>query len=438
MTPLTRRKFVGSAAVAGAAIGAGASELAAEPFSGHAPVLAVAQDGRVEIVFYHIWGTPPGEEAEENKHPAEQVIDAFNAQSTDVMVTSQTPGGNYFEVLQQTQADLAAGDPPALVITPWSNIHYANEGLGVISLEEIGGEELPEVFSNLRQEVVPLVEVEDETLGVPFAFSCPVFYYNADILAEAGVDAEVLFATWSSLLEEGPKVQEAVGGNPIIGFGTNLDWPAQSIIQSNGGQILSETTREPVMNSPEAIEAMQAIADLDLAGLYDRSTTAETRASFLGGSIPIWVGSIASLGGLRRDASFELKTSPFPVFEGKPRRMSSGGSFIGVYAREDEQQQGAWEFLKFALSREGYEIWMQTGYLNATTYDLPRLEGQEAAYTQLEEGLTRETAWPTARGGELQAIWGDYVARIWANDISAEEGCNQAVEEISSIIESQQ
>ena len=77
---------------------------------------------------------------------------------------------------------------------------------------------------------------------------------------------------------------------------------------------------------------------------------------------------------------------------------------------------------------------MQTGYLNASTYDLPILEGQEPAYIQLEEGLTRETAWPGARGGELQAIWGDYVSRMWANDISVEEGSTSAVKEFESVI----
>jgi len=422
MTQISRRTLVGGAAAAAAAMGTGVQ------------FRAMAQDEPVEVVFSHIWGTPPGEQAAENKHPAEQVIDAFNEQSTDVKVVSQTPSGNYYEVLQQAQAAMAAGNPPALLITPWSNIHYAYEGLGVVPLEDVAGDEVAEVFANLREQVVPLVQIEDQTVGVPFAFSCPVIYYNADILGEAGVDPEVLFESWASLLDEGPKVQEVLGGNPLIGFGTNLDWPAQSIIQSNGGVVMSEE-QEPAMDSPEAIEAMQAIADLDSAGLYDRSTTSETRASFLAGSIPVWVGSIASLGGLRNNATFDLQTHTFPVFEGKPRKMSSGGSFIGMYARDEEQQQAAWEFLKYALSEPGYQIWMQTGYLNATTYDIPMLEGQEPAYTQLEEGLTRETAWPTARGGELQAIWGDYVARIWANDISAEEGCRAAAEEIKSVIE---
>jgi multiple sugar transport system substrate-binding protein len=131
---------------------------------------------------------------------------------------------------------------------------------------------------------------------------------------------------------------------------------------------------------------------------------------------------------------FGLKTSPFPTFGEKPRKMSRGGSFIGVYARDKDQQKAAWEFLKFAISQEGYSIWMKTGYLNISNYDLPILPGQEAAYTQLDEGLTAESAWPGPRGGEIQATWGNYVARIWASDIGAEEGCKDAVKDIKPLL----
>ncbi len=436
MSKMTRRKFASTAAATGAAVAAGSAAASAASSRFAAPAVIRAQDAPVEVVFYNIWGTPPGGEEPETKHPVDQVIDAFNEQSTDVKVLGQNPAGGYFEVLQKAQADLAAGNPPALVITPWSNIFYAYEGLGAVPLEEVAGDEFDATFGNLKEQVLPLVQVDGHTIGLPYAFSCPVIYYNNDIIGEAGVDPETMFSTWTSFLEQGPAVQEAVDGNPVIGFGTNLDWPAQSIIQSNDGFVLNDAL-EPVMNSPESIAAMQMIADFDSAGLYDRSTTSETRASFLAGSIPCWVGSIASLGGLRNNATFDLQTSTFPTFGDKARRMSSGGSFIGMYAREEEQQQAAWEFLKFALSEEGYALWMQTGYLNASTWDLPTLEGQEAAYTQLDEGLSRESAWPTGRGGELQIIWGEYVARIWANDISAEDGCNEAVEEVNAIIESQ-
>ncbi|MEJ7838790.1 MAG: extracellular solute-binding protein [Thermomicrobiales bacterium] len=422
MTKLNRRTLVAGAAAAGVA----ASTI------GSMPNASARQDGPVEISFYHIWGTPPGGEAAATMHPADQVIEAFNAQSTTTRVTSQTPG-NYYETLQKAQADLAAGNPPALVITPWSNINYANEGLGIVPIQDVAGDEYDTVMAAITPDVLSLVDVEGQTLGVPYAFSCPVFYYNADVLEAAGVDPAVMFKDWASFTTEAPKVQAALGGNPVIALSYNKDWPAQSIIQSNGGRIVDDEGVFSV-DSPEAMEAMQTIADLDVAGLYDRGTTAELRPSFVAGSTAVLVSSIASLGGLSAEVQFKLGTAPFPQFGEKPRSASSGGSFIGVYAQDDDQKAAAWEFIKFALSEAGYTIWMKTGYLNITSYEIPVLPGQEAAYTQLEEGLTSETRWPGARASEAQATWGTFVERIWANDVTVEEGLGMAIDEVNSII----
>lgn len=432
---LTRRRFA-QRAMLGASTSIGgasfANAMTSQPPTEGARMGIREQDDRTEIDFYHIWGTPAGTESSGPRHPVEQIVDAFNEQSTSVRVTSRTDGGTYYDVLRKTQAQLAAGDPPALVITAWSNIHYADEGLGIIDLEDVAGEDaVSEAFSVLREQVLPLVQINGKTKGVPFAFSCPVVYYNNDVMKDAGVDPEELLSTWDQFAQEASSLQAHLSGGPVFGFGTVLDWQAQSIIQSNGGRVLTDEGH-PVMDSPEAIGAMEFIADLDSQGLYDRSSAKEAQASFIGGSIPLFMGSIASLGNLSRSVNFDLQTAPFPTFGDKPRQMSSGGSFIGLYARDEQQQQAAWEFLKFTLTEEAYGIWMQTGYLNPTTYDLPILDGQEAAYTELREGLTGETPWPGARGGEIQDIWRDYVTQIWSNVVTAEEGCRAAVKEIET------
>ena len=77
-----------------------------------------------------------------------------------------------------------------------------------------------------------------------------------------------------------------------------------------------------------------------------------------------------------------------------PRRMNSGGNFLAVYSKVKEQQEGAYKFMEFVSSREGFEIWLATGYLNVTTNDIPVRPGNEAAQAQMEGGLTSETIWP--------------------------------------------
>ena len=421
-----RRKFLrGAGAAAGSAALTGITGLS---FARNAS----AADKPVEIAFLHVWGTPPGEKAATVQHPSALLIEAFNAKNTGFIVKGDTPSTDYYATLSKAQAQMAAGKPPALVSTPWSNINFAVQGLQVVPLERLAGNELPKVLANYKEEVLPLVRLNGQTVGLPLAFSCPVMYYNNDIMKQAGVDPAQLFKDWASFKALGAKVK-AVTGNPILGLGNNADWEAQSIIQCNGGRVLDDNAR-PVWDSPEAIAAMATIADINKAGLYLQSTTMESNAAFIGGSLAIWMGSIASLGGLSKQVKFDLRTAPFPVFAGKPRRMSSGGSFLGCYARDKDQQRGAWEFLKFVASKEGTDIWLKTGYLNSTKYDAPILPGQEAAYVQLRDGLTRESPWPGSRGAEIQKIWGTYVSRIWAGDISAEEGCKQAKQDVAPLL----
>jgi multiple sugar transport system substrate-binding protein len=396
---------------------------AAKPASGGAPA--------TDVTFSHIWATAPGAAA---KHPAEQLVDAFNAKGGPVKVTNRVDSGDYNEVLQKAQAELAAGKPPAMVATPWAFIVAADASLGITSLEDIGAPDLQQVLGNLKPETLNLVRLNGKTKGIAFALSCPIIYYNNDVFKAAGVDPKVMFKDWPSFAEMAPKLKAKTNA-PITGVGTNPDWPAQSLIQSNGGRVLNDNS-EPVMDSAEAVGALKVFADLQKAGLYQAATTQETDAAFRAGTLATFVTSVAGLGGLRSgtQGKFELGTSTFPVFPGKQRLMSAGGSFIGTYARDKGQQTGAWEFLKFVTSKEGTEIWMKTGYLNSTKHEVPLLPGQDVAYTQFGEGLTRESTWPGKRGVEIQKTWSTYVARIWANDLTAEEGTKRAKADILPLL----
>jgi multiple sugar transport system substrate-binding protein len=398
---------------------------------GFAPAIIRAQDAPVEVTFHHIWGTPQGEQAPEQPHASVQLIDAFNAKNLGVKVISRTDTGDYFQNLQTTQAELAAGDPPALVSVPWAFVNWASEGLGMVDLDDVAGDQLAPVLANLGEQVVPLVQIDGKTKGMPFAFSTPVIYYNREALDSAGVDPAVLFSDWTTFIESAQPLKDAVGGGPVLGLLGN--WAAQGIIQSNGGRVMQDSGEFGV-TLPETVEAMSIIQGIDGAGLLAHGTPTENNQSFLGGSLPTWHGSIASLSNVTSSVNFEFGVSTFPRFGDKKRWMSCGGSFIGMFAKDEEQQQAAFEFEKFAMSEEGYRIWAQVGYLNATKYDIPVLPGQEAAYEQLNEGINAETPWPGPRGGEIADTWNTYVNRIWMSDIAPQEGCEAALEEMQALL----
>ena len=431
MGQVSRRKLMGQTAAVAAGVALAGSAAKAAPSTGGRQQNA-AQDGKTEIVIYHIWGTPPGGTPAETPSPMTQVIDAFNAQSETVTLTSMTPG-NYYETLQKTQADIAAGNPPDLVSVPWAFLNYAVDGLGVRALADIAGDEFETVQASMSETAWPLVTRDDVAYGFPWGLSTPILYYNADVFEAAGVDPTEAFATWESFAAAAPALQEAIDGGPVLALSYNKDWAAQTIIQSNGGRVLNDDGTFGI-TSDETKEAMQTIADLDSAGFYDRGTSEELRPNFVAGTTAVLQSSVASLGGLNRDVAFTLGTSTWPAFGDKPITASTGGSFLGIFTQDEAKYPALLEFLAFCASEEGYGLWNQTGYVNISNHELPRLDGQDPAYVQFDNGLIRETNWPSSRGVEAGSTWDTYCERMWANDISVEEGVTQALEEIEAIV----
>lgn len=169
MNTFTRRKLVGGGAAAAGALAINRS------FADAAPVFlrgnidrATQADGRTEVLFYHIWGTPPGGTPAETPSPMSQLVQAFNEQSETTFLNDQTPG-NYTETLQKAQADLAAGNPPDLVATPWSMLNYAVQGLGIRNLADIVGSEMETLRGMVSESAWPLVEYEGELKGLPLS-----------------------------------------------------------------------------------------------------------------------------------------------------------------------------------------------------------------------------------------------------------------------------
>ncbi|MGI8484451.1 MAG: extracellular solute-binding protein [Thermomicrobiales bacterium] len=420
MTKVNRRTLVAGAAAAG---------IAATALGGAKQASAARQGGKTELTMLHIWGTAPGGTPAAKPAPMTQVVDAFNAQSETVVINQSTPGG-YYETLQKTQADMAAGNAPDIVSTPWAFLNYAVEGLGVNDIETVAGDQFAELKGLMKDSAWDLVNRDDKHYGMPWGLSTPILYYNADIFKAAGVDPKVVFSTWEAFAEAAPKLQ--VDGGPVISLQFNKDWPAQTIIQSNGGRVLNDDGSFGIA-SPEAIEAMQTIADLDKGGFYDRGLKPELRPSFIAGTTAVFQGSVASLNGLRNECTFTLGTSTWPKFGEKPIVASTGGSFLGVYSFDESKYAAITEFFQFAAGEVGYPIWNQTGYINMSSLELDRLEGQEPAYAQFDQGLILETNWPSSRGVEAGSTWDGYCERIWANDIPVEEGVNAALAELKSI-----
>lgn len=434
MAQFSRRKFViSSAATAG--LVAGQKTVGATAVTTRGRNFRRMQGSKTQIVFYNAWGTPQGNVPEELP-ASEKMIQAFNEQHDSAEVISMHPGGNYSDILTKVQAELAASNPVDLCSIPYSMMNFGVNGLGVQPVEDKLGDRLEDLKPLAFETTWPMVTWQDGTIrGIPFALSCPILYYNADIFEAAGVNPDEAFATWESLAAALPTLQDQLpDGGHALSFGANVDWPTQTVIQSNGGRVVDEEGTSFVFDSPEAVEAISMIAGFNDQGYWDASTTAEKGPNFFSGLNAIHQGSTGA-NGIRNQSPFNLGTAPFPTFGDKPRLSNTGAAFVGILSQDEEKYEAIADFFEFFFT-DGYELWHETGYLNTSQQqDLPIQEGQEAAYIQLNEGLERETNWPGSRGVQSQRLWEDWLNAIFAGDVGVDEGIEEAKAELTDLLD---
>lgn len=388
-----------------------------------APTVAASSGGKAtQITLIHWY---PGD-----AHPIAQVIKAYNDKQSAVKVVPQIET-DYTAILQKVQAGLAAGNPPAVGTVGWNLKLFAASALNLVPMEEIGGETLKDVLGRFRPEFLSSAQVGGKTIGLPYATSNPVVYINTDITTAAGLDATNPPKTWNEMVTWAKTIKEKTGKNPLALESTS--WLEEAYIASAGGRLLDDKGK-PAFDTPEAIAGITAQKKAFDGGLSPYQQSNDASASFEAGTSAIHLDSIFRLGAHRATLKGDFVVTPFPVVvAGKPTQLPTGGNFLGVYARDKDQRKAAWEFLKFVSSEEGEKIWIQTGYMNPTKWKVDVLPGQEAAYSQLADGLTTETIWPGPKGLEALKVYNDWIQK-WISGTPVDDSIKQAKTDIATLL----
>jgi len=413
MVALNRRQFIaGTTAVIGTSIAMAGK--------------ARSADAAIEISS--TWGADK---------PFQKVVDAFNAKNLGVTVTNRFDG-DYEAVTAKAVASVAAGRPPAMMITGWKFGYFAKRTLGARDLREINAAKAEAILANFRPSVLPLVTIDGAVIGLPWAMSTPITYINSEMWKAAGLDPnlpETPDTKW--LYESARKLDAALKGkhptyrSPISL--SNNEWTSQSFIQNAGGFIINPDGKL-ALNSPEAIAGMSEYCAPAHEGLWLPVSDKEQVAAFQSGALAICTTSSTSAITFPFGAA-KAVTTKFPGLPGHPRKMNSGGNFLAVYTRNKEQAEASLAFLEFCASKEGQALWSQTGYLNTSQHDIPLInEFMKPAAAQLADGLTAETIWPGKRGLEGQAVWRKWVSRMLLKETTVADGIKGAHDELAGLI----
>ena len=365
------------------------------------------------------------------EHPIQKVIKAFNDKGTGVTVVSRQDGTTYETITQKAMSAIAAGRGPAMMTTGWKLGDFARKTLGAQDFRQIFGPDRTEaLLAKFRPQVRPLAAIGGVPIGLPWSMSTPVLYINQSLWTAAGLDPAAEPKTVQELYPMVRQLQTKTGKQGLC-FEVN-EWLPQAFIQNAGGDVI-DGDGKPVMDSAAAVKGIEAFVQPRRDNLWRVMTIPEMVAAYQAGAIGVMASSSARQSVVRQTANFDLRLIQMPGLAGLPRRMNSGGNFLAVYSKVKEQQEGAYKFMEFVSSREGFEIWLATGYLNVTTNDIPVRPGNEAAQAQMEGGLTSETIWPGSRGLEALTVHIDWITKIVNGAVSVPDGLRadrQAIEKL--------
>jgi multiple sugar transport system substrate-binding protein len=203
---------------------------------------------------------------------------------------------------------------------------------------------------------------------MPQNVSSLVVYYNKDLFAQAGLSEPPDEWTWDEMVASASALTEDLDGDGVLDqYGLGVE---ASIIRlapfiwSNGGEVVDDELRPTrlAVDSPEAVEAMQAFFDLHQVHVVvpgdEEIESEEPEARFMNGTMAMVLGSRRNVPSFRTITGFDWDIAPLPHHD-QPAGILHSDAYC--MATGSDSKAAAWRFVEFALGPEGAPVVAQSG-----------------------------------------------------------------------------
>ncbi|GAC1636839.1 MAG: ABC transporter substrate-binding protein [Herpetosiphon sp.] len=321
------------------------------------PAVVKETGSKAKITY---WGAFSGKNAETEK----ALVEKFNASQSDVVLDYQNQG-SYEDNAQKVTAALQSKTAPDVALLSdvwWFKFYLAKTLLPLDSLLADAKIDRADYVDALLNEGVR----KGALYWIPMARSTPLFYYNKDVWAQAGLpdrgpESWDEFATWAPKLvqKDGGQLKRAAFLHPAAA--SYIAWIFQGAVWQFGGEY-SKPDFTMTMTNPGTVAAGAFYGDSvnkDAWAIFSKDEIKD----FINGVGAAGIFSTGSMGGILRDAKFKLGTAFLP--KKKDFGCPTGGSGFGVLAgTPKEKQQAAMKWIGFATNPENQVFWSKnTGYM---------------------------------------------------------------------------
>jgi sn-glycerol 3-phosphate transport system substrate-binding protein len=344
----------------------------------------------VKVVWWHSMSGGLGE-------AVDKLVSDFNSSQEDVQVEAVFQG-TYDESLNKLKATMDSDSSPTLMQAYEIGSRFMIDTEAVTPVQSFIDKEQYDITS-FEPNILGYYTFDKQLYSMPFNTSNPILYYNKDAFKAAGLDPENPPTTY----EEFAKAAKALTSEGKSGASFAIyGWFIEQLLANQGVELIdngngrTSPATSSLLNSEEGVSILtwwkQMLDDKSLMNLGRK--TDDTKKAFAAGQIAMTLDSTASLRGIvsAADGKFEVGTGYLP----KPEGSEDGGVVVGgaslwiMNNKSEEEQQGAWEFIKFLAEPATQAYWhINTGYFPITqkAYDEQIVKDNLVTYPQFQTAV---------------------------------------------------
>jgi len=401
----------------------------------------------IEIEWWHGMSGTLGDRLQD-------IVNHFNASQNKYKVVASYKG-TYVDVMQQAIAAYRGGKQPDILQIYEVGTQTMISSGAVVQVQDMMKEQGYNIdWSKYVQPVIGYYQASDGKLwSMPFNSSTPIFYYNIDQLAKAGISQPP--ATWQELFADAKKLK-ASGQDCALTVGWQFwtqieNYSALHNIpfatESNGYDGLGARL---TVNNPQVVKHIAELQQMAKDGTfsYEGRTAQGAAPAFASGKCSMIITSTGDYSNIQDQAKFKFDATYMPVEEGtKPQSSMIGGATLWVMkGKPADHYAGVAAFFNFIAGTDNQVFWHEnTGYLPITVaaYEKAKAEGFYLKKPALEiaiKQLTRAAPNKNSRGvrlgnlAQINVVFDEELENVWAQKKTAQQALDDAVRRSDEIV----
>lgn len=315
-----------------------------------------SSNGPIKI---QVWTAMTGKPADQ----FQQIVDDYNKSQKKYKVVA-TSQGNYNQLNQKIMAAAKSNTLPALAQLSYVNTPdlVKNQLLQPLDSFINGKNGLSEAeLNNIYPSFRTSMQYKGKYYTVPFNKAPRVLFYNKNLLNKYGLSVP---QTWDDVVNDAKKVKN--DGIVGLGFDKNCDIGFTGIVQEFGNPLISQNLRVN-FDTPTTEKAMNFFVDNIKNGYMETAgSDIYYYKKFLNGKSLFYFGSSSNIPNITANApqGFEWGTAAVPSQNGKRVSAIGGADLMMMKNISKEQQDGAWDFMKYVISPKVTAKWSElSGYV---------------------------------------------------------------------------